>query len=780
MSGRFRSSLAVGCALIAIAGGAPAFGQDRDAAGPAPASTLAGDDSEIVVTARRRSESLVDVPIAVTAYSGEQLEASGALDITDIGDTTPNVTIEASRATNSTLTAFIRGVGQQDPVGGFEPGVGIYLDDVYLARPQAALLDIYNVERIEVLRGPQGTLYGRNTIGGAIKYVTKRLSAEPELSLRGTLGTDEHADLIVSGGVPVGDGTLRLGASGARLSRDGFGRNLTTGLDNYNRDVWAGRASAEINNDDDLFVRLQGDYTHDKSAPRGGHRLIPGLVSGAPVLDDVFDTRGALNFPEQDIRAWGVSLYAEFKPSDAITLRNITAFRRDRSRGPIDFDALPAVDADVPGIYRNRQFSQELQLLYSADKLNALIGAYYLDARAVTAFDVRLPGGLAAFTFGGVDTKTYAVFGDLTYDFSDSLSLSLGGRYTWDKRASDINRGVYVGGGGSPFFGGTGVLALTQSDFDGRATFRKFTPKATLAYHPAKDHTLYLSYSAGFKGGGFDPRGVTTACRNAQGGACSPSELFDFMAFDPETVDSYEAGYKASLAGGRGMIGLALFHADYRDVQVPGSIGTVVGGVPTFIGITTNAGKARFQGAEFEGRWMLGRDMGAAGDRLNGSWTLGYINADYLRFIDARGIDVADRRKIQNTPTWTLSGTLDYSLPVGAGRLGLNTTISYRSKTQQFELRIPGLDQPGYALWDASLVWRSDDDRWSLGLHGRNLTDKRYITSGYNFLRQNPDTGDFILANGQPGLSSTLGAEGVLTAFYGNPRQVYVTAGLKF
>lgn len=774
----FKSSLCLGCAITAMFAGSSALAQD--AASDTPDIRSAEESGEIVVTARRRSESIVDVPIAVTAYSGEQLEASGAMDITDIGDTTPNVTIEASRATNSTLTAFIRGVGQQDPVGGFEPGVGIYLDDVYLARPQAALLDIYNVERIEVLRGPQGTLYGRNTIGGAIKYVTKRIGADPELSVRGTLGTDEHADIILSAGAPVGDGTLRIGASGARLSRDGFGQNLTTGLDNYNRDIWAGRASAEINNEDNFFLRVQGDYTHDKSAPRGGHRLIPGLVSGTPVLADVYDTRGALNFPEQDIKAWGVSLYAEYQPSDVITLRNITAFRRDRSRGPIDFDALPAVDADVPGVYRNRQFSQELQLLYSADGVDALLGAYFLDARAVTAFDVRLPGGLAAFTFGGVDTKTYAVFGELSYDFSEQLSLSVGGRYTWDKRVSDINRGVYVGGGGSPFFGGTGVLALTQSDFEGQRTFRKFTPKATLSYQPTDDQTLYLSYSAGFKGGGFDPRGVTTACRNPLGTACSPAELFDFMSFDPETVNSYEAGYKASLAGGEGFVGLALFHADYRDVQVPGSIGTVVSGIPTFIGITTNAGKARFQGVELEGRYTLGRDLGAAGDKLGVSGSLGYINADYLRFIDARGIDVADRRKIQNTPEWTLSGTLDYSVPVGAGTLGLNTTLSYRSKTQQFELRIPGLDQKAYALWDASLVWRSDDDRWSLGLHGRNLTDKRYITSGYNFLRQNPDTGDFVLANGQPGLSSTLGAEGVLTGFYGNPRQVYLTVGLKF
>ena len=151
---------------------------------PAPEAdtgTAAEEGGDIVVTARRREESLQDVPIAVTAYSGELLERQGAIDITDIGDTTPNVTIEVSRGTNSTLTAFIRGIGQQDPVAGFEQGVGLYLDDVYLNRPQGAVLDIYDVERIEVLRGPQGTLYGRNTIGGAIKYVTRRLSERADV-----------------------------------------------------------------------------------------------------------------------------------------------------------------------------------------------------------------------------------------------------------------------------------------------------------------------------------------------------------------------------------------------------------------------------------------------------------------------------------------------------------------------------------------------------------------------------------------------------------------------
>ena len=783
---RLLTGLKLGSAIAALAAATPLHAQDEPTEPVTETEAIAAneatqDDEVIFVTARRRAESIVDVPLSITAYSGEQLENQGALDITDIGDTTPNVTLEASRGTNSTLTAFIRGVGQQDPVAGFEAGVGIYLDDVYLNRPQAALLDIYDVERIEVLRGPQGTLYGRNTIGGAIKYVTRRLARDPELRVRGTVGTDDHADLVLHASTPVQeDGLIRIGGSVARLSRGGFGENLTTELENYNRDIWAGRGSVEINNEDNVFVRFQGDLTQDNSNPRGGHRLITSLFTNAPVLEDEYDSRGALLDPEQEVRAWGLSLYAEVQPSDNWTLRSITAYRRDRSGTPIDFDALPAVDVDVPAVYRNRQLSQELQVLYNSGPFNALLGAYLLEADAVTIFDVRLPNGVTALTFGDVDTETYALFGDFTYDFSDMFSVSVGGRYTWDERTSDIDRGVYLGGGGSPFFGGTGVRIVNQSDFTGTADFSKFTPRASVSFHPAEDQTIYASYSAGFKGGGFDPRGVTTACRDPQGNVCDPQELFDFMSFDPETVDSYELGYRASLFDNRVNLALALFHADYRDVQVPGSIGTVLNGQQTFIGITTNAAKARFQGVEFEGNALVAQNLAADRDRLNFSWSLGYLNADYLEFIDARGIDVSDNREIQNTPEWTASGTINYGVPMAGGELNFNTTVSYRGASQQFEIRTPLLDQDGYALWDASIVWRSDDDRWMVGLHGRNLTDTRYITAGYNFLAQNPNTGDFLVNPATGRFIPTLGREGVLTAYYGNPRQVYLTVGFNF
>jgi iron complex outermembrane receptor protein len=805
----------------------PAVAQENPNTSPAAtnnaqtqAQSATGNDQEIVVTARRRNELLLNVPVAVTAFSGEQLSRRGALDLADLAKTTPDVTLKASRGTNSTLTAFIRGVGQQDPVAGFEQGVGIYLDDVYLNRPQAALLDIYDVERIEVLRGPQGTLYGRNTIGGAIKYVTRRIPTDgPHLSIRTNLGTHRQADLIVSASTPLTK-SLMVGVAAARLSNGGFGRNLTNGLRNYNKDIFGLRGTIEFVPSETVFFRLSGDYTVDDSNPRGGHRLIPNLCTVAacngsfPVLGDVFDTEGSLNDPIQRVRSGGIALSGEIGLNDWLKLRTITAYRKDHSKTPIDFDALPYVDLDVPAIYRNHQFSQEFQAVVDKGPLQGVAGLYYLNASAYDAFDVRLyttcptvplPGcvvalpGLTAATSGDVTTKTWAGFADFTYNFTDQLGLSLGGRYTWDRRHADVLRQTYIFGGqpllgGSPPFG-VGIPVATTSDFAGRRVDKAFTPRASLTWKPNRDHTVYISYSKGFKGGGFDPRGQST---NAPGDTPTtpptPQQIYNFMTFKPEKVDSYELGWKASVLDHRLQFAAAVFDAEYKDVQVPGSAGctVVVLGVPTstFCGITTNAGGARFRGVELETNLRAAENLATAGDRLILSGSLGYLDAKYTHFIslvtmDANGnkipateVDLANYRKIQNTPKWTLSGTVDYDTPFAGGRLDLNSTLSYRSSSQQFELRSPGLDQPGYALWDANLVWRSPGNRYELGLHAKNLTNKKYIIGGYNFLAQNPFTGDYILSGGNP--IPTLGRTGTLTAYYGNPRQVFLSAAVNF
>ena len=761
-----------------------------DQATPDDQTTATGD---IVITARRRAESLQNVPIAVTAYSGAQLEREGAIDITDIGDTTPNVTIEVSRGTNSTLTAFIRGIGQQDPVAGFEQGVGLYLDDVYLNRPQAAVLDIYDVERIEVLRGPQGTLYGRNTIGGAIKYVTRRLPDRPALSLRGTAGTYGQLDAVASASFPVAD-LFKVGASVARLTRDGFGVNFTTGDENYDKDIVAGRVSAEVGRDDSAFLRLTADYTKDRSNTRGGHRLITSLFTASPVLDNEFNSRGALLDPTQKVVSKGVAANGQVEVADGFTIKSITALRKDNSATPIDFDALPLVDVDVPAFYRNKQFSQEVQLEVKRGPLSGVLGAYYLDAKANTTFDVRLFttfAGFTAFTNSDVDTKTWAVFGDFSYDFSDQFAVSLGGRYTNDKRHATVFRQSYLGGG-STEFGGLGIpFGAPTSNFEGKRKDTAFTPRASVSFKPNENHHFYASYAKGFKGGGFDPRGQSTQAPDADGdGDRDAADIYEYMAFDPEKVTSYELGWKGSLLDKRIFAGLALFNADYKDMQIPASVGCVVNGVPNFCGLTSNAGKARIRGVEFEGNARVFGNPG--GSRLNLGWSLGYLDAKFQEFLTIVNYDrvtglpiapveinAAKFRKIQNTPKWTASGTLNYTTPLAGGSLNFNSTLSYRSKSQQFEIRTPLLDQKGFALLDAGAVYELPGGHWTVGLHGKNLTNKRYISAGYNFLRQNPYTGDFILANGSPGRSSALGREGILTGYYGNPRQVFFTLGYK-
>ncbi|MCC7394873.1 MAG: TonB-dependent receptor, partial [Sphingomonadaceae bacterium] len=579
---------------------------------------------------------------------------------------------------------------------------------------------------------------------------------------------------------------FRAGFSFARLSRGGFGDNLTTGDENYNKDIWAARGTLELGGyGEPVSIRLTGDYTRDNSDPRGGHRIIPGLQSGAPVLSDVYDTRGALSDPDQKIEAYGAALNVSIDLSDALTLRSISAWRKDNSYTPIDFDALPAVDVDVPGVYFNEQISQEVQLLVDAGPLSGLVGFYYLDARSRTAFDVRLFttfAGLTAFTDAEVDTETYAIFGEFTYDFTDQFSLTLGGRYTWDERRADILRQNYLGGG-SPFFGGAGIpFGAASTNFAGSRDFQAFTPRVTVSYQPNRNHNIYATFSQGFKGGGFDPRGVGANAPDLNGnGIREDSEVATFLSFRPERVDSYELGYKGNVLDGL-YIALAGFYANYTDIQIPGSVACTVAGLPSFCGVTSNAGKATFKGLELEWNARLGYGLMSPDDRLNFMGSLGYIDAQFDRYVTNIGgvpTDVAPFRQVQNTPEWTASGTLAYNTPLGAGRLNLGTTLSYRSRTYQFEIPSPYIDQPGYALWDASIVYNAPNDRWSIGLYGKNLTDKQYRTSGYSFIAGNATTGVPTLGgNGLP--IPSLGREGTLTAFYGNPRQIFVTATFNF
>ncbi len=739
----------LGLAVLAALGSAGAGGVVH--ANPAPAEPQAEAAlGEVVVTARRREESLQEVPIAVTAISGDVLEGRGVVDITGLSETVPNVTLENSRATNNTLTAFIRGVGQQDPVAGFEQGVGIYLDDVYLNRPQGAILDVYDVERVEVLRGPQGTLYGRNTIGGAVKYVTKRLDPDRStLRTRFAVGNYGQIDAIAAGSLRASD-TFRIGGAVARLTRDGFGRNVNTGEDNYDKDILSFRVSAEWQPTENLFFRLAADSTDDDSTQRQGYRLRPTISTAQRfLLADRYDSNAGAPLlgpiPKSTYEATGYSLQAEWKLSDAWTLKSITAYREDEATLPIDFDATPAPSFDVPVVYDNDQTSQEFQALFESGPVAAVMGAYYLDAWAFHAFDVRF-NTISQFRLADVDTKTWAVFGEVTWDFTEQLSLTVGGRYTSDERNARIVLQTFAGAR-SAYFGGTGAnltVPVIANGVEVVPTFRgerkdtAFTPRVILAWQPQEDLNLYASYSQGFKGGLFDPRGNFANPDIRRG-------------VEPEVVDSYEIGAKAQLWD-MATINTAVFYADYTDVQIPGSVIVQTPTGTQFVGTLTNAGGAEMKGVEMESSFRFS-------EALQASVAVGYIDAEYTEFI-VNNANVAGQRDVQNTPDWTGNVSLTYGLPVGPGRLSFTGSAAYRGATQQFETRSPGLDDDAYWLMDASINWAADSGTWRVGLHGRNLGDTRYITSGYFF----------------PGAAT----DDSVLAFWGNPRTVTATLDWRF
>lgn len=713
---------------------------------------------EVVVTARRRSENLQDVPIAVTAFSGEALKLRGASDISELAQVVPSVTLEPSRATSTTLTAFIRGVGQQDPLAGFEQGVALYLDDVYIARPQAALLDIYDVERVEVLRGPQGTLYGRNAVGGAIKYVTRRLAEEPELRLKASLGSYEQRDLVATASTPLGD-SLRVGATVASLTRDGYGKNLTTGEEHYDKDLFAWRASAEWEPAENWLLRLAYDKLEDKTNPVAGYRPFPGAVSGVPVLDDVYDTTaGAADAistagidGNNEIEAEGLMLSLDWNVTESVTLRSITAWREDYTDSVIDFDGLAVMDFDAPVIYDNEQFSQEFQLLYDTERWNLVAGAYYLDATAANDFDVVLGqiGPVTAYTGGTVDTEAWSLFADVTYRLTDDLSLSLGGRYTEDKRSADIFRANYLGFG-SPFLGNDAAIFLAAtSDYEASKTYTDFSPRVNLSYALGEDMTVYASFSQGWKAGSFDPRGANFATPEVERG------------FDAETLDSWEAGLKSTWWDGRAQTNLALFYSDYQDMQIPGSVGVDSDGDGIndgFVGTVTNAGQAEISGVELEGTLRLASS-------LTLQFALSMLDATIEEWI-VNGVNVADQREVQNTPEEMGYLGLSWAQGLFGGDLTLNLNASYKGDITQFEAPVPVIDQESHTLVNASAVWQSADQQWLLGLHGKNLTDKEIKTAGYCF--------------GSGGCPSTLGLEDNTTVFYAPPRTVTATVEYRF
>jgi len=700
-----KTALLAGAAWSALS----TFAMAQDAAPQEGASSL----DDVVVSARRRDELLKDVPISVSAIGEERLEQTGASDITALQQQTPNATVQVARGSNSTLISFIRGVGQQDPLWGFEPGVGLYVDDVYVARPQGAVLDIYDVQRIEVLRGPQGSLYGRNTVGGAVKYVTNGLSQDPELTLRGAYGSYNQIDLMASGSIPLAD-NFRVGGAVASYQRDGYGTNINTGAEHYNKEVLAGRISAEWEPRDDMSIRLAYDRVQDDSHPRHGHREVAGATPAGAVLPSVYDTNAGVG-DDNSVMNQGASATIRLELNDNWTFKSITAWREGDTDTVIDFDNTPAPTLDIPAYYADDQLTQEFQFLFDYDRIQGVAGIFYLDGHAEGAFDTVLGNaGIVIGTGGSVDTESWAGFADVNLDLTDRLHLGLGLRYTLDTKQGTVFRANYLGATRSPLLGGTPrAPLLVRTNYTNSKDFTQFTPRVALSYDLTDDMTTYVSFSQGFKSGGFDMRGDAIFTPDTVNG------------YDPETVDSWEIGLKGALD--RLTFALSAFHNEYQDQQVTTQV-PAVGGIASFV---DNVGSSTFYGFEFEGRLRIL-------DSLSANFAVGYLNSDFEEFLRYNLAtlsyeDISDQVVLQNAPEWTGYLGLTWIGDVGGGQLAVTPSISYRGDYSQFEFPNPVLDQQAYSLVDLSIVWTDPSDRYTLGLYGKNLTDEEYRVGGYTF-----------------------------------------------
>ncbi|WP_414830437.1 TonB-dependent receptor [Alteromonas sp. H39] len=725
-----------------------------------------GKLERIEVTARKTVESLQETPVAITSIGAMELGEKGIEVLTEVQQFSPNTTLQTSRGTNSTLTAFIRGLGQQDPLWGYEPGVGIYVDDVYIARPQGAVLDLLDVQRIEVLRGPQGTLYGKNTIGGAVKYVTKEMSGEPQFTAQATVGSYNQRDVKLTGQYPLVEDTVYLGVGYANLNRDGFGEYLISALEgqdkeNYNKDLWAARLTLEVHPTDDLFFRLGWDKTEDTSNAKGGYRLIPSILTDAPVPDSKYDSYTSLPTWNK-VELEGYNWLVRYNMSDALELKYIGSHRESYSPTNIDFDNTQLPIFDVPAEYDDSNDTHELQANYLGQNFTLVSGLYYYDGESCGNFDAVLgilgqslgASGLTREVTGCNNSESWAAYTQLNYDINDQLSVSVGARYTDEEKTAYVNNGL-VFANVYPYSGwidgyvrpeGELVPQVLGTDTDGDGvpdapaveSWSRFTPRLGVEYQMNDDTMFFASYSQGFKSGTFNPRAQT----NEPG-------------VSPEIVDSFEVGMKSDLTD-TFRLNATLFSYDHKDRQYIGIEGDLSD--PTALDQRLrNAAETAAKGLELEMTWV-------ATDNLQFDVAYGYID-----FEIKENNAVPPLIGLASTPENTFNVGANYQMVTDFGDLIFNANYYYRGDYLLFETS-DLIEQDGYGLVNFSVRWESVEGDWYAGLHGKNLTDEEYLVGGYDFVTIGED-GSY-----GPGL----GGDTTLIGYYGDPRTVHLTVGYRF
>ncbi|MEJ8567977.1 TonB-dependent receptor domain-containing protein [Elongatibacter sediminis] len=730
---------------------APPASAPEEARNDPPVRTL----EEIVITARKREESLQDVPISVQVVSGEEIREQNIVNLQDLSAQVPNLFVTESYVGDA---VYVRGIGSGQNNLGFEQAVGQVIDGFFYGRSRYSRFAFMDVERVEVLKGPQGALIGKNTTAGAINITTARPTREFEAWLQPTYEFEGAEGWSVEGAIsgPLSDSVAgRLAFS--VIDRDGFIHNTFTGQDDVRANDWSARGSLlwDIADNADLLLQYQtGEIRHD-----GGNNQLSFCdftsqqVPGAPVNvnftaifagiapDDCTAnyerTATAGKFGENvegkktDFDSVTATLNWDF---DRVQLTSLTGFARydyrdeqDGDRTYVDvltndtFGTLPEFAEDY------EQFSQELRISSAvSDQLDLIAGVYFLDKTQETEYIVHFANlagqAISRNTFTREEGRTYAAFAQVDYAFNDRWSLTAGARFTYEEKEA---RSVQVPTELYTYIPQDCTLpaagACYRHDISDDLSENDFSPNLSVQWYPTGDSMFYANVARGFKAGGYDHVLVSDE-------ATDPNILERFV-FDPEEVLSYELGTKLTLADGTAQLNAALFRSEFDDLQLGGFLNST-----EVINTVTNAGSAITQGVELELRW---RPL----DRLTLFAAVAYLDSTYDEYTDApcytlqvtgcvNGRQDLSGEPLQFATDWKGTANAEYvwTLPGGMDVIGWVQYAFVDDFPLQADLD-PKLWQDGYGKIDARLTLASADGNWQVSLIGRNLTDK--LTSNY-------------------------------------------------
>ncbi len=677
----------------------------------------------ILVTSRKREESLKDVPVAITAVSGRKLEALQANDISSVASVAPNVNFSFAGTTSGSPSAaviYIRGVGQNDFLQTLDPGVGIYVDGVYMGRTIGSVLDLVDPERVEVLRGPQGSLFGRNTIGGAISLTSKDPGDETEGYIKATTGAYSRVGVQGSLNVPFSN-TLKARFSAKYHKRDGYVERLAAGDVLGNDNSLGARANFLFEPSDKFRLRVNLDYTledekgaaEEQIGPNGvfanlynnnivGDTLCP--QSGNPncfqntVSTEPYTTNEtAPNFSE--VNAFGSALIAEYDLNNTVSFKSISSFRDLASKFTRGSDGSPVELFQTQNDYNQSQISQELQLTGSSDKIDFVSGLYFFketgdDLATVEAGALPFIPTFPLLSGGEIDNSSFAVFGEATFNVTEKLHLTGGLRFTSETKR--FNPNSFAVNHPTPRLVTEGFRELE---------FSRVTWRGIAAYDISDNVNAYGSVSTGFKSGGFDSRYT------------SPPSENEPTSFDPENVINYELGFKTFIPAADLRLNIAAFTADYQNIQVqgnpPGQIAT----------ITFNGAEASISGLELEMDWSPVNNL-----ILNGS--LGLLDAKYESLNENTNEFTLDD-KLVRTPTSSYNLGISYLFGLAdAGSILPRVDISSQNNIHFEPANNDLVFEDGYHNINATLSYSTKSKRINFTAGIINLTNERYLLAG--------------------------------------------------